>query len=51
MDGGNKIAFDPRGLGNDDRVEGSKESKLTILGEVFLREFVVAYILCSLPAF
>ena len=51
MDGGNKTTFDLRGLGNDDRVEGGKEPKLMILGEVFLREFVVAYVLCSLPPF
>ena len=51
MDRGNKTTVDLRGLGNDDRVEGGKEPKLTILGEVFLREFVVGYNLRSLPAF
>ena len=36
MEGGNKIAYDPRDLGNDDSVEGGKVPKLTILEEVLL---------------
>ena len=36
MEGGKKIAYDPRDLGNDDTTEGGKLPKLTILEEVLL---------------
>ena len=36
MEGGNKIAYDPRDLGNDDSTEGGKMPRLTILEEVLL---------------
>jgi hypothetical protein len=36
MEGGNKIAFDPRDLDNDGDTEGGKVPKLTILEEVLL---------------
>ena len=36
MEGGNKIAFDPRDLGNDNSTEGGKVPRLTILEEVLL---------------
>lgn len=36
MEGGSKVAFDPRDLRNDDAAEGGKVPKLTILEEVLL---------------
>ena len=36
MEGGNKIAYDPRDLGNDDSTAGGKMPRLTILEEVLL---------------
>jgi hypothetical protein len=36
MEGGNKVAYDPRDLRNDDHSEGGKMPRLTILEEVLL---------------
>jgi len=36
MEGGSKVAYDPRDIGNDDNTEGGKVPKLTILEEVLL---------------
>jgi len=36
LEGGHKIAYDPRDMGNEDEVDGVKVPKLTLLEEVLL---------------
>lgn len=56
MEGGNKIAYDPRDLGNDDGAEGGKMPRLTILEEVLLlglkdKQVSLHLYTCSSPSY